>query len=71
MKNSLFILAVAGMLTLGCSSNQKNDAADADSNSIDTTMTDQSTENMNNGAMGDTTGMGSDTTRTDTATRMQ
>ena len=71
MKNSLFILAVAGMLTLGCSSNQKNDAADADSNSIDTTMTDQSTENMNNGAMGDTTGMGSDTTSTDTAIRMQ
>ncbi|TKB97103.1 hypothetical protein [Pedobacter cryotolerans] len=71
MKNILIILAFAGMVTLGCNTNQKNDAADADSNRIDTSMTNQSSENMNNGAMGDTTGMSNDTTNMDTSNNMQ
>ncbi|MES2446685.1 MAG: hypothetical protein V4546_05850 [Bacteroidota bacterium] len=71
MKNILIILAFAGMVTLGCSTNQKNDAADADSNRIDTSMTNQSSENMNNGAVGDTTGMNNDTTSMDTSNNMQ
>ena len=71
MKNILIILAFASMVTLGCSTNQKNDAADADSNRIDTSMTDQSSENMNNGAMGDTTGIINDTTSMDTSNNMQ
>lgn len=71
MKKSLMILAFAGMVTLGCNSNQKSDAADADSNSIDTTMSNQSSEGVNDGAMTDTTGMGTDTSSMDTSINRQ
>ncbi|RZL50684.1 MAG: hypothetical protein EOP00_03075 [Pedobacter sp.] len=67
MKKLLLMLTVAGMATIGCSTNQKNDAADADSNRIDTSLTNQALENGNDGAMPDTNGMGSDTTKIDTS----
>lgn len=71
MKKALLLLSFAGMVTLGCSTNQKSDAADADSNRIDTSMSNQSSENMNNGAMPDTAGMGTDTSSMDTTKNMQ
>lgn len=71
MKNLLFILAFAGMVTIGCSTNQKNDAADADSNRIDTSMNGSSSGNMNDDVMPDTASMSNDTTSTDTTGNMQ